>query len=85
MQQEKGVSFPSSIHEEQSMSELSFQTFCIEFYSRHIQKPGPEVYRLFRESGLLDMLKTDYEDLHGLGQEALIHFFDEYLAKELAR
>ena len=21
------------------MSELSFQTFCIEFYSKHIQKP----------------------------------------------
>lgn len=71
------------VFREQSMSELSFQTFCIEFYSRHIQKPGPEVYRLFRESGLLDMLKTDYEDLHGLGQEALMQFFDEYLAKEL--
>ena len=65
------------------MSELSFQVFCIEFYSRHIQKPGPEVYKLFRESGLLDMLKSDYEDLHGMGQEALMQFFDEYLAKEL--
>lgn len=67
------------------MSELSFQIFCIEFYSRHIQKPSPEVYRIFRESGLLDMLKTDYEDLHGMGQEALMQFFDEYLAKELSR
>jgi len=67
------------------MSKLSFQTFCIEFYSRHIQKPGPEVYRLFRESGLLDMLNTDYGDLHGMGQEALMQFFDEYLAKELCR
>ena len=65
------------------MSELSFQTFCIEFYSRHIQRPGPEVYELFRESGLLDMLKTDYEDLHGMGQEALMQFFDECLAKKL--
>ena len=67
------------------MSELSFQTFCIEFYSRHIQKSGPEVYKLFRESGLLDMLRVDYEDLHGMGQEALMQFFDEYLAKELNR
>ena len=71
--------------ERQNMSELSFLTFCIEFYSRHIQKPGPEVYRLFRESGLLDMLNTDYGDLHGMGQEALMQFFDEYLAKELSR
>ena len=65
------------------MSELSFKTFCIEFYSKHIQKPGPEVYELFRPSGLLDMLETDYEDLHGMGMEALMQFFDEYLAKEL--
>ncbi len=67
------------------MSILSFQIFCIEFYSRHIQKPGPEVYELFRESGLLEMLETDYEDLHGLGMEALMDFFDRYLQKELTR
>ena len=67
------------------MSELSFQTFCIEFYSKHIQKPSPEVYALFAKSGLLDMLKTDYNDLHGMGIEALMQFFDEYLAKELAQ
>ena len=36
---------------------------------------------MFEESGLLDMLKTDYEDLHGMGMEALMQFFDEYLAK----
>ena len=65
------------------MSELSFQAFCIEFYSKHIQKPSPEVYALFARSGLLDMLKTDYDDLHGMGMEALMQFFDEYLAKEL--
>ncbi len=67
------------------MSKLSFQIFCIEFYSHHIQKPGPEVYELFRSSGLLDLLDTDYEDLHGLGMEALMQFFDEYLAKELQK
>ncbi|MDO5580076.1 MAG: DUF3791 domain-containing protein [Planctomycetia bacterium] len=67
------------------MSLLSFQTFCIEFYSKHIQKPSPKVYKLFRESGLLKMLKSDYEDLHGLGMEALMQFFDEYLARELKK
>ena len=66
------------------MSKLSFQAFCIEFYSKHIQKPSPEVYALFAKSELLDMLKTDYDDLHGMGMEALMQFFDEYLAKELA-
>ena len=65
------------------MSKLSFKTFCIEFYSQHIQKPGPEVFELFRTSGLLKMLDSDYEDLHGMGIEALMQFFDEYLAREL--
>ena len=67
------------------MSELSFQTFCIEFYSRHIQKTGPEVYDLLQKSGLLKMLETDYEELHGMGMEALMQFFAEYLAKELEK
>jgi len=67
------------------MSKLSFQTFCIEFYSHHIHRPGTEVYALFRDSGLLELLKTDYEDLHGMGLEALMQFFDEYLARELAK
>jgi len=66
------------------VSKLSFQAFCIEFYSKHIQKPSPEVYALFAKSGLLDMLKTDYDDLHGMGMEALMQFFDEYLAKGLS-
>ena len=66
------------------MSELPFQTFCIEFYSKHIQKSSPEVYAMFAESGLLELLKTDYDDLHGMGMEALMQFFDEYLAKELS-
>ena len=67
------------------MSELSFQTFSIEFYSKHIQKSSPEVYAMFAESGLLELLKTDCDDLHGMGMEALMQFFDEYLAKELAQ
>ncbi len=66
------------------MSELSFQAFCIEFYSKHIQKTSTEVYALFFNSGLLKLLKTDYDDLHGMGMEALMQYFDEYLAKELA-
>lgn len=65
------------------MSDLSFKTFCIEFYSKHIQKPSLMVYELFRTSSLLDILETDYEYLHGMGLEALMQFFDEYLAKDL--
>lgn len=61
------------------MSKLSFTAFCIEYYSRHINKPDNEVYLLFKNEGLLDLINTDYEDLHGMGMEYLMDFFDKYL------
>ncbi|MDR0932037.1 MAG: DUF3791 domain-containing protein [Victivallales bacterium] len=64
------------------MSVISFQTFCVEFYSRHIQKPSNEVYELFQKSGLLDLLEKDYDDLHGMGMEYLMRFIEEYLEGE---
>ena len=64
------------------MSIVSFQIYCIEFYATHIQQTSDRVYSLFRDSGLLNMLETDYEDLHGLGTEALMQFCDRYLGKE---
>ena len=64
------------------MNIVSFQIYCIEFYARHIQETSDKVYALFLKSGLLKMLETDYEDLHGLGTEALMQFCDRYLGKE---
>lgn len=63
------------------MSKLSFNTFCIEHYSHHINKPSNEIYSIFKESGLLDLLNNDYEDLHGMSMEYLMQFFDEYLGR----
>lgn len=61
------------------VSRLSFKVFCIEHYAQHIKKPGNEVYDLFETEHLLDMLDSDYEDLHGMGIEYLMQMFDEYL------
>jgi hypothetical protein len=61
------------------MSELSFQTFCIELYAEHKNMTSPEVYALFQKTGLIDMLNADYEDLHGMSFEYLMQLFDEYL------
>jgi hypothetical protein len=62
-----------------SISNTSFKTFCIELYAEHKSIDGTDVYLLFKESGLLLMLDTDYEDLHGMSMEYLMQFFDEYL------
>ena len=61
------------------MSKTSFKAFCVEFYANHTGKTGPEVYAEFEKSGLLKELDDDYEDLHGMGMEALMQMFDEYL------
>jgi hypothetical protein len=62
---------------------ISFLTFSIELYAEHTHTPSPDVYRLFVKTGLLDMLVSDYEDLHGMSFEYLMQFFDEYLEPSL--
>ncbi len=61
------------------MSKLSFKAFCIEYYATHIGETSEKVYVLFKNTGLLEMLDTDYDDLHGMGMECLMQFCDEYL------
>lgn len=61
------------------MSKLSFVAFCVENYAAHINVPSDQVYELFKKEKLLNLLKTDYEDLHGMGKEYLMAFFDDYL------
>ena len=67
------------------MGKTSFKTFCVEFYANHVGKTGPEVYDEFKKSGLLRELDEDYEDLHGMGMEALMQLFDEYFGKVAAQ
>ena len=62
-----------------SMSSISFVSFCIENYADFAKLPGNEVYVLFKKEGLLDMLRSDYDDLHGMGVEYMVHFCDDYL------
>ena len=64
---------------ENTMSKLSFKSFCIEYYAEHTGKPANEIYLLFKQERLLDLLESDYEDLHGMGMEYLMCFFDDYL------
>ena len=63
------------------MSRLSFEIFCIEYYADKTGKPSDEVYRLFKKEGLLDLLRSDYEDLHGMGMEYMVEFCQSYLGE----
>lgn len=61
------------------MSKLSFQTFCIEFYSHHTGMSSNEVFSLFQREGVFRLLDEDYEDLHGMSMEYMMQFIDDYL------
>ena len=37
------------------------------------------MYRIFEKSGLLQLLDEDYEALHGMSMEHMMHFIDQYL------
>ena len=50
------------------MSELSFKVYCIENYAEYKNKSSSGVFKQFLNSKLLDHIKTDYEDLHGMGK-----------------
>ena len=51
----------------------------MEHYADHVHRPSNEVYQLFKREGLLDLLRSDYEDLHGMGLEYMMQFCGQYL------
>ncbi len=61
------------------MSKLSFITFCVEYYAKHINKTSDEVYLYFKQEKVLEFLINDYDDLHGMGMEYLMQMIDEFL------
>ena len=61
------------------MSRLSFKTYCIELYADHKSIPSNEVYTLFEENGIIQMLDEDYDILHGHGFEYVIQDIDQII------
>jgi len=64
------------------MSKLSFKSFCIEKYAEYKKIPSNEVYLLFEEEGVLEMLDEDYDDLHGYGFEYVVRYIENYIKGE---
>ena len=60
------------------MSELSFKVYCIENYAEYKNLSSSAVFEKFSDSRLLQHLETDYEDLHGMGKEFLMDYFDKW-------
>ncbi|MDR2569754.1 MAG: DUF3791 domain-containing protein [Oscillospiraceae bacterium] len=65
------------------MSKLSFKAFCIEKYADYKQIPSNEVYTLFENNGVMEMLNRDYEILHGFGFEYIVRDIDKFIENSL--
>ena len=63
------------------MSELSFKTYCIENYAEYKNLSSSFVFGKFQKTRLLEHLKTDYEDLHGMSKAYLMDYFDQWFGE----
>lgn len=54
------------------MSQLSFICFCVEHYADHVHRPSNEVYQLFKQEGLLDLLRSDFNNQLAFYSEAAL-------------
>jgi len=63
------------------LGRLSFVLFCIEKYADYKAMPSNEVYKLFEENGVLEMLESDYDVLHGFGFEYIVRDIDQFMAR----
>lgn len=60
-----------------------FIIMCIELYAAYKNKTSSFIYKLFMENNLINQLKDDYEDMHGMSTESLNQYFDVSLKKKL--
>ena len=43
-----------------------FIIMCVEQYANSVNQPGAAIYKKMKDSGVIDELTNDYEDLHGM-------------------
>ena len=56
-----------------------FIVMCVEQYALLINKSSKIVYKQLLDGGVIDELKNDYEDLHGMSTEFINSFIDALL------
>lgn len=56
-----------------------FVVMCIEQYAQHKSFSSKEAYRLMRDNGLINDLKNDYEDFHGMSTSSINQYIDDVI------
>lgn len=56
-----------------------FIIMCIEQYAHSQKKNSKNIYNKLRNKGIIDELKNDYEDLHGMSEISLNNYINNLL------
>jgi hypothetical protein len=57
---------------------------AVEGYSRKYSLPVTDTFTLFRQRGILDMIRADYEVLHTQSIDESLHLAEDVLARSKA-
>ena len=57
-----------------------FIVLCVEQYASYINQGSADVYNKLNKAGIIDELKNDYEDMHGMST----YLINEYIDKRLS-
>ena len=69
----------SKVYTSKSKEINRFVVNCIEHYASFSNKNGESAYIDMKNKGVIDLLKNDYEDMHGMSFEYLSEFIDGML------
>ena len=59
-----------------------FIIMCVEQYALSVNKNSAETYNKMYKAGIIDDLKNDYEDLHGMSTYSLNEYIDKLISGE---
>ena len=59
---------------------VKFKAFCLERYKYEHNMKGKDVFRLFKEYGVLDYIGSFYDVLHTFGAQYIVSDIDEFIA-----
>ena len=61
-----------------------FIVMCIEQYASYVNQSSSDVYNNLYRNGIIDELKNDYEDMHGMSTYSLNEYIDKRLSGGVA-
>ena len=56
-----------------------FLVMCVEQYASRVNKSSKSIYIKLENAGIIDELKNDYEDMHGMSTYSILEYIDKRL------